>query len=327
MTSPIKFACKRPAYSLLTLACCCVASPIYAAEGISTLQPGATTGTPAGALPPPGFYLMMDSDYESGKLKNNAGDTATTPDGKQIKASNVSAVVALTWVTDKELLGGRYAAAIAQPYKWASTDFTTTDGSTTIDSQGAVNTAFTPVILSWDLKNGYFISTGLTVFADNGDFSYDYNAAAGRNVKNAKAIGNDYWTFEPSFAVTHMGEQWALTFNNMLDYNTTNHTTDYQSGMTYYLDVSATRHINKFTVGLLGNYTKQITDDEVNGVAVAAIDGLSGTGNRSEHILAGPLLSYDFGSFLLTSRLLVSLQAKNDADVSFAHLGVSIPLR
>nr|WP_321238308.1 transporter [uncultured Tolumonas sp.] len=297
-----------------------------AAEGISPLQPGATTGTPAGALPPAGLYFMADTDYENGKLKNNEGNTALTPDGKQIKASNVSAVVALTWVTDKELFGARYAAAIAQPYKWANTEFTTSSGTSTVDSQGMVNTAITPVILSWDLKNGYFISTGLTVFADNGDFSADYDATAGRNVKNATTIGNDYWTFEPSFAVTHMGKQWAVTFNNMLDYNTTNHTTDYRSGMTYYLDASATRHIDKFTVGLIGNYTKQITDDEVNGVSVAAVDGLFGTGNRSEHVLAGPLLGYDFGSFSLISRLLVSLRAKNDADVSFVHLGVSVPL-
>ena len=113
----------------------------------------------------------------------------------------------------------------------------------------------------------------------------------------------------------------------MLDYNTTNHTTDYQSGMTYYLDASATRRIDHFTVGLIGNYTKQITDDEVNGVSVAAVDGLSGSGNKSEHILAGPLLGYDFGSFSLTSRLLVSLRARNDADVSFIHLGISMPLR
>ncbi len=327
MTSFIKTVCKTTSYNLVALACCCLAPQVYAAEGISPLQPGATTGAPAGALPPPGFYLMMDADYEGGKLKNNEGDTATTPDGKQIEASNVSSVIALTWVTDKELFGARYAAAIAQPYKWASTEFTTAEGSTTVDSQGIVNTAITPVILSWDLKNGYFISTGLTIYADNGDFSYDYNAAASRNVKNAKAIGNDYWTFEPAFAVTRMGEQWTLTLNNMLDYNTTNHTTDYQSGMTYYHEARATRRIDHFTVGLIGNYTKQITDDEVNGVSVAAVDGLSGRGNRSEHILAGPLLGYDFGSFSLTSRLLVSLRARNDADVSFIHLGISMPLR
>lgn len=328
MTSPKKYSLQKAvSLGLVTFGCSLFMPMSFAAEGISPLQPGATTGAPAGALPPPGLYLMMDADYEGGKLKNNEGNTATTPDGMQIKASNVSAVAALTWVTDKELFGARYAAAIAQPYKWASTKFTTDSGSSTVDSQGIVNTAITPAILSWDLKNGYFILTGFTVYADNGDFSSSYSTSAGRNVKSSDAIGNDYWTFEPSFAVTRMGEEWTLTMNNILDYNTTNHTTDYKSGMTYYLDASATRRINQFTVGLIGNYTKQITDDEVNGVSVAAVDGLSGEGNRAEHVLAGPLVGYDFGPFTLTGRVLVSLRAKNDADVSFFHMGISIPIR
>jgi hypothetical protein len=298
--------------------------PAMAAEGINPLQPGATTGSPAGALPPPGVYLMSDTNYEGGKLKNDAGDTAVTPAGQKITASNMCSVLALTWVTDTQILGARYAVAIAQPYKWAETKFS--GGTNSVSSSGIVNTAITPVILSWDLGQGYFLSSGLTVYLDDGDFSATYDSSAGRKVKNATSIGNDYWTFEPSVALTYMGHDWSLTLNNLLDFNTINHTSDYRSGMTYYLDATATRRIQKFTLGVVGNLTRQITDDEINGESVPAVSGFYGNGHRAEHILAGPLLGYDFGSFTVTSRLLVSLRAKNDADVSFFHVGVSLPI-
>ncbi|WP_095834342.1 SphA family protein [Brenneria goodwinii] len=297
-----------------------------AAEGISPLQPGATTGNAAGALPPPGWYLMADVASEGGKLKNEQGKTARTPTGQRIKASNVSSVVALTWVPGWEVLGASYAAAIAQPYKWARTRVSDENGSDVVRSSGMVNTAITPAILSWNLGGGYYLGTGLTLYADNGKFCYDYDASARRNVKASTAIGNDYWTVEPSLALTYLADGWNITVNNLLDVNTTNKTTDYRSGMTYYLDMTVAKSINNFTLGLIGNYTRQITDDKINGKTVPAVPGFYGEGNKMEHVLAGPLLAYDFGAFSINARMLFSLRAKNDADVSFLHLGFSMPL-
>ncbi|QTF09036.1 hypothetical protein HC231_14810 [Brenneria izadpanahii] len=297
-----------------------------AAEGISPLQPGATTGNAAGALPPPGLYLMADVASEGGKLKDERGKTARTPAGQRIKASNISSVAALTWVPGWEALGARYAAAIAQPYKWSRTRISDENGSDVVRSSGMVNTAITPVILSWSLGGGYYLGTGLTLYADNGKFRYAYDATAGRNVKSSTAIGNDYWTVEPSLALTYLADGWNITINNLLDVNTTNKTTDYRSGMTYYLDMTAARRIDNFTLGLIGNYTRQITDDKINGETVSAVPGFYGEGNKMEHVLAGPLLAYDFGAFSVNARMLFSLRAKNDADVSFLHLGFSMPL-
>lgn len=302
------------------------AMPSMASEGVSPLQPGATTGAPAGALPPPGFYLNMDADYEAGQLKDGNGDNATIPTGQTVKASNISSVVALTWSTEYELLGARYAAAIAQPYKWANTKFESSTSNSEVSAHGMINTAITPLILSWDLGEGNFVSTGLTFVLDNGDFSSTYNSTLGRNVKNDTAIGNNYRTVETSFAFTHFGEKWALTANNIFDFNGKNSETSYESGDFYYLDLTATTTSDKWTYGAIANYTKQFTDDKVNGTTVAAVDGLYSEGNRAEHVLAGAMLSYNFGKFAISGRVLASLQAKNDADVSFFHVGLSVPL-
>jgi len=304
------------------------ASVSDAAEGISPLQPGATTGAPAGALPPPGLYLMSDTDYESGYLYNGQGKTALTPAGQKIKASNISSVVALTWVPGWHVLGADYAMAIAQPYKWANTQFSSSGGSPSyVRSNGMVNTAITPVILSWNLGNGYFLGSGLTVYAKDAQFSYNWDASAGRNVKSSNAIGNNYWTMEPNIALSYLNDGWGFTLNNILDFNTVDQTTDYRSGMTYYLDATLTKRIDNYTVGLLANYTRQITDDKIDGQPVAAVSGLNSEGNRMEHVLAGPLLAYDFGSFTLTGKILFSLRAENDANVSFYHIGITIPIK
>ncbi len=43
--------------------------PLFAAEGLTPLQPGATTGTHTGALPPDGIYMAMTSTYETGSYE------------------------------------------------------------------------------------------------------------------------------------------------------------------------------------------------------------------------------------------------------------------
>lgn len=278
-----------------------------AAEGISPLQPGATTGNPAGALPPPGVYLSVDANYEWGNLQDGSANDRTEP---KIKIGNVSSVANLTYVPGWEVLGASYAMSVAQPYKWADTEVTVGGSSTTITDDGNVNTVFVPAILSWNLGEGLFLGTGFAFYLDNG----------------ADGIGNNYYTFEPNVAISYLNNGWNLTANNIFDFNTKNKDNDYQTGNFYYLDLTATKSVDKWTYGFIGNYTQQFTDDKQNGTTLAAIDGVRSEGNRAQHVLAGGMLGYNFGSFSLNTRLLYSLRAENDADVSFIHVGLSMPL-
>ncbi|CAG9000042.1 MAG: hypothetical protein CENE_02031 [Candidatus Celerinatantimonas neptuna] len=299
---------------------------VLASEGVSPLQPGATTGNPAGALPPKGVYLSVDADYETGKIYNDEGRRAKTPTGKHIKATNVSSVAALTWVTGYKLLGARYAMGIAQPYKWAHTRTSDSTSKQTVNSHGMVNTAFIPVILSWQASPSVFIGTGLTIYANNGKFDSSYDSSAGRQVKDSTTIGNHYWTFEPNFAVTYLNHGWNITVNQILDFNTPNSTTEYRSGQIYYLDLTIAKTIRRMTWGVIANYTQQITNDEIKGKAVEAVPGFYGKGNKMVHQLIGPMVAYDFGRFSINSRFLFSVKAKNDANISFFHIGFSLPL-
>ena len=85
--------------------------------------------------------------------------------------------------------------------------------------------------------------------------------------------------------------------------------------------------IDHFTVGVIGNYTQQISDDKIGGHTVAAVNDLNSEGSQVDHVLIGPLLGYDFGSFSVTARFLYALHAENDQDNSFFHVGFTVPIK
>ncbi|KDE38371.1 hypothetical protein AW40_00895 [Kosakonia radicincitans UMEnt01/12] len=93
-----------------------ISDSAYAAEGLTPMQPGATTGIPAGGLPSDGLYLTMDSAYEVGTVKDGNGHNAKMASGKTT-VNNLNVVMSLTWVPGWQFLGARYSAMLIQPYK------------------------------------------------------------------------------------------------------------------------------------------------------------------------------------------------------------------
>ncbi|MGB8416434.1 SphA family protein [Paraburkholderia sp.] len=288
--------------AVLVVSCWSVQVP--AAENLSPYEPGATTGAPMGALPPAGFYLTDDFYVaRANKLVDGSGK------GAPLRVQNVAMSPALLWVPGWQLFGAEYGMGILQTY--AEHDVDTTDlGGKSTKTAGLFNTILTPVILSWNLGHGLFTSAAISVYLPDGHHEYVGGAPA------QTSYANDYWTVEPSFAISYLANGWNFTVNNVVDFNRTNPTTDYHSGSAYYLDVTATKTIGRWTVGLVGNYSRQFTDDRQYGEVV-------GNGNRFEHVLLGPMLAYNFGPAEVTLRYLKNIRTRNDVDVSFFHASVS----
>ncbi|WP_439295111.1 SphA family protein [Lonepinella sp. BR2882] len=287
-------------------------STAFAQEGVSPLQPGATTGNPAGALPPPGVYFGYDVDYEWGKLHSP---------NVRIKASNVSMIASLVWSTPYKVLGANYAMGIAQPYKFAHTTLNTPAGENKYSNNGLMSTTVMPLLLSWDLGKGFHLGTGTAFVFKNGKHATE--CVDGNCSNTPKNLANRYYTVQPNIALTYFKDSWAFTVNNIFDFNTKNKKTDYRSGNTYYLDLTATKRIDKWTVGAIANWTKQFTDDKKSGVVV---QGVHSEGSRVEHVMLGPIVGYDFGSFSVNSKFLASVHSRNDPKMRFFHVGVSVPL-
>ncbi|MFE8115882.1 SphA family protein [Brenneria goodwinii] len=313
--------------SVTLLTAAVVAAPaVYGVENVTPLQPGATTGNAAGMLPPDGLYFSFASSYETGYLRDENGDKAQTPGGS-VKLKVNSSAASLLWVPGWEVMGARYGLSITQPYR--SIRVKTDNGmSTSTDNyDGLLNTTLTPLMLSWDLGGGLFMGFGAGISLKNGKFEYQYSEAADRNVMLGNSTANNFYIFQPNLAFTYLRDDWAFTLNNIFNINTRNKTTEYQTGHLYYLDATAAKTMDNWTLGVIGNYTRQISNDQIKGQKVAGIPGLHTQGKRTEYAALGPLVGYNFGSFSVSGRLQVSLFAKNDVDMSILQLGVTIPLQ
>ena len=83
-------------------------APARANEGPTPYLPAATTGTPVGALPPPGFYGSMNLYTPYGKVDDGKGRKLP------IEVANHSASVTLIWSSPYHILGAQYGAGIVQ---------------------------------------------------------------------------------------------------------------------------------------------------------------------------------------------------------------------
>lgn len=289
-----------------------VAAPgANAEEGLTPYMPGVSVGSAAGALPPPGTYFANDNVYVVGGVRNNSGGNVPVNVWLDVDIPSV------LWVPNVQILGATYAIALVQPYVFKGVDATGAGGRATI-SNGAFNTIVSPLNLSWNLNNGFFIGTGLGIYVPDG---YIVHQPAGSGQVNGQPnIANDFWTFEPGVAISYLKDGWNLTAHAVLDLSTVDSATNYQSGDIFYLDLTAAKSVGKWTFGAGGNFTQQFTKDTVNG----AVTG-NGTGNEVQHVLLGPLVSYEFGPVSVSAKALFGVRAENDANVSFYHVSFAFP--
>lgn len=316
MTKPMK----NGLYACLTLALATASASMALAEELrSPMQPGASTGVPAGALPPgEGVYLTFDQSHSWGKVVNGNGKQF----GGGIKITEDNPTLVLLWEPGIKVLGANYGVKIVQPYQWTSVDAGVPQGMAS--SHGFMNTWLTPGILSWPLGGGLFVSADLSFSLVDG---YYASSGSGANKSVAPAsYANNYSTIEPSFAVSYLANGWNLTLHEIIDvYNTKNDDTNYQSGRVNYVDLTAAKTFGKWTAGLIGNYTQQLENDKKNGVVVPASPANS-YGSQIQHISAGPMVGYNLGSAELQLRWLQAVQSKNMNNVSFLHFGISLPI-
>jgi hypothetical protein len=285
-----------------------------AAEFYTPMQPGVSTGVPAGALPPVGLYGVVDTYQLSGTVKNGEGKDF----GPKISGSDVTPQ--LLYVPGYKFLGASYGAMLTQPFNFNTIKVTGgATGPSSFSGGGMFNTILTPEILSWSLGGGHFVSEGLSLYLPDGDFRH-----IGSN-ESADSIANNYFTFEPNFAYSYLGGGWNITLNNTLDFNTKDNTTHYQSGDIYYLDWTVAHSFGPVSAGLIGNYIQQFTGDTQFGAPVPNTAS-SGTGNEYMHASIGPILAYNLGKATITFRYLNGFAGKNGGNPSFFHFGVSFKI-
>jgi hypothetical protein len=290
----------------------------YAIEGGSSDPhlPGVTSGVPAGALPPPGFYFANTLAYNDVTVNNNSGNPLP------VNATAWIEIPAIIWSTPLHILGAQYAVAFAQPLVTLSV---TTPGGTQ-GRTGLFNSIITPAIVSWHLPMGFFVSGSLPIYLDTGDTG-DRGNGAGTN----QHIANNTTTFAPSAAVSWFnGHGLELSLNGEYDIQTqdTNFApaTKFQSGDLLNLDFSAIQVLpgayKKWSVGAVGYYSVQTNDDQIT------VAGATSTvpNNRFEKFGLGPSVGYEFGPVAMRLWYIRDLFAKNSGQGDTFFFALGIPL-
>jgi hypothetical protein len=181
-----------------------------AEESIFPYLPGATLGVPVGALPAPGFYVDQKLFIFNYVLHDGSGNVATSP---TVKVREVNEDTTLLWVPGWKFLGADYGAFFVQPYRGATTSVSGLPVPDTKTFAGdMINPVLSPVNLSWNLNNGFHVSTGFTYYP----VTYSWKAAPGTPpfviaATNAINAGRNYDSFEPNFAVSYLAGGWNLT--------------------------------------------------------------------------------------------------------------------
>lgn len=243
-------------------------------------QPAGIFITASAGAPPPGIYMF---DQFLTYQANITGPGAPNVNGAQAHLSVASAATGFLFVPGWTFLGATYDAVIVQPAAMAAV-------STPINTLGTgfQNTYIVPAELSWRLgDSGFFVKTGFGVRIPDGSI---------QGPTGLGSIGAPFYTFQPELLVSYLKDGWTLSANFALEINTANSITGYTSGDALHAEFQATKRIGKWTVGPVGYYVGQVTDDKSSAYYAGAINT-----NRFNIWAAGGLIGYDFGPAALTA--------------------------
>ncbi|TAN38294.1 MAG: hypothetical protein EPN25_14100 [Nitrospirae bacterium] len=263
---------------------------VSATEGGGGAYPNGAEDFMAGAVPPPGFYLLdYLMHYRANKLRDNSGNNIF-PDFDLKVTANVYRFI---YITKHQVLGGFWGMHAFVPL--VNVDVTVPPVGSQSKS-GVGDIIVDPFILSWHSKNWHAV-TALDIYIPTGSY----------NRNNLANVGRNYWTFEPIAGITYVSDSgFDVSAKIMYDINTKNDDTNYTSGNEFHVDYTLAQKFGNLSVGLGGYYYKQITDDEQNGTKVS--------GNKGQVLAFGPQLKYDYQNMSFLLKYQTETQVRNRPD-------------
>jgi hypothetical protein len=180
--------------------------------------------------------------------------------------------------TPWKILRGQYGVGLIVPYVWLKVqgDVLLSGRRLTPNvhkedtANGFGDVEMLPVMLGW--KHGDFKWQGqFGVYAPSGTF----------NKGDLANIGRNYWTFEPSAAVSYLSSKIGLEVTAFagFDFNTKNDTTEYQTGDQFHLDGTLAEHLPLLGGfvggGVNGYFYQQITGDSGSGARLGSFEGMT----------------------------------------------------
>jgi hypothetical protein len=261
-------------------------------------QAGQTAQTPGGifigasaGVPPPGIYMFNQVfTFQSnlvGPLINSIGNPRV---GVQAAVD----IQGFLFVPGWTFLGATYDALIVVPWEMVSFG-----QPFNVQAAGMFNTYIVPVELAWTKigGTGFAFKTGLGIYVPTG--TNQNGGSPGFPVPNGLGnVGSPFFTFQPEAIFSYLGGGWNLTAAIYAEFNTANRFTNYTNGDILHADFTATYTIGKWTLGPVGYFKGQISDDKCP-VGICTIFNPLGTllnAQRYQQVAVGGILEYNFGA-------------------------------
>ncbi|TWB12279.1 hypothetical protein FBZ89_12657 [Nitrospirillum amazonense] len=246
-------------------------------SGGNSYPPGASIYL-AGAMPPPGEYVLFQPNYYTADRMNDGGGNKLPLDFSVESASQTFRGFV---VTPYRLFGAQVASEVILPI----VDLHVEVAGQKTSKLGFGDVGITPLMLGWRLGPNLSLVWGTDIFMPVGQ----YNAAALAN------IGRNVWSFQPTLGLAYIDPQgWQAQVSPRLAFNTTNDATHYHSGSDFDLDFAMARNVDGWRFGVSGYFYVQYEDDTQDGVKVGA------DGYRGKAFAVGPAISHDIGPLQAT---------------------------
>jgi hypothetical protein len=292
--------------------------PAPATEGGASLFIPGGHGPGAGIVPPPGFYFANDFFAYSGEIGGGRqiqiGGAVLADVQTEVRADFVTA----TWVTPLNILGGRVAVGLSLPFGVPRVSagvlieaprLGRTFAFSQRDDSFVLGDPLAAGVVGWDAGKFHW-SVGATVNIPAGG----YEEGELSNLAFNRWIGDVY------AALTWLDPELGLDLSGAIgfEFNGENPATDYRSGNAFHIDVSISKNLTReFSVGLLGGYYDQVSDD-------------GGTGNRigpfkGRVTAVGATAGYDF-SVPARIKVLREVDVENRAQGTIGLFTVGFPL-
>ena len=265
----------RRRFALLLTACAFAPLLAGATENGTTAFPNGGEDFLVAAMPPPGWYgILYLNRYSADEVMDDAGQASVA--GFDLKVNAVTP--RLDWVKPVSVLGSdRWGTMLVMPLLDLDLQVEPVPGMEFRGSERGFGDLTIGNGLHWTLGKFEMVNA-VDVVVPIGRYDSTSLVNPGRNQWVVRL--NHMGTWFPS-------PQWDVSYRLHWDYNFRNEDTDYLSGQTVYLNWAVGwKPAPSTTIGVVGFFLRQITDDEA-GNQLAQPDG-----NRLGASGIGPVLKY-----------------------------------
>ncbi|MDQ9021873.1 transporter [Acinetobacter sichuanensis] len=283
---------------------------VYAAEnGNSTYAPGSAQYFIADFPQQSGNYLQLLSYYSNAtQLNDDKGDEVK---GSDLDLSIFAQTLRFITVWDLDLFNADVVSSeLIGTFVNVDNSVNTPYGRFYDKDNGLADVIFSPLIFQWNLGEKKNIQTVAAL-----SFVLPIGSYSNGSMMN---VSNNRFALQPVFGLRYKAESGLdIGISPRFSFNWENDDTKYKTGTEFFADYMLGYKIGHWQPAIVGYYSTQLEDDELNGVKLA--------NSKTEGFGIGPAIQYQFNNgALVSASWQKDIVAKNKSEGDGFYLSAAI---